>query len=246
MKSIIKNLLPKRVIIIIINIRKQIRNFYGLATVYGQWQTIRNWECIDSGRNPIPWYTYPAIEFLAHLDMSRFSIFEYGSGNSTLYWATRAKHVTSVEDDENWYSKIKNDIKNLKLRNVSYFLEKEPMKYWTMAEENHDIIIVDGKYRRDCIEHLYKIGWQGVMLILDNSDWYPSSVLFIRENLQWVQVDFHGFGPINDYSWTTTIFINPNRYREIAYFTNLKSQCALPHITESGEYDNEKVFASSS
>lgn len=67
-------------------IKAQIRNFYILAFEYGQFKTIKNWECVDKDGNPIPWYTYPAIEFLNSLDFSSKNVFEYGTGNSTLWW----------------------------------------------------------------------------------------------------------------------------------------------------------------
>ena len=34
----------------------------------------------DNNKNPIPWYTYSAIEFLRQLDFSNSHVFEYGSG----------------------------------------------------------------------------------------------------------------------------------------------------------------------
>lgn len=61
-------------------LKAQLRNFYILAFEYGQFKTIKNWDCIDREGNPIPWYTYPAIEFLNSLDFSNKSVFEYGGG----------------------------------------------------------------------------------------------------------------------------------------------------------------------
>lgn len=68
------------------------------------------------------------------------------------------------------------------------------------------------------------------MLILDNADWYPKSVEFIQDNFCWMQVDFHGFGPINDYTWTTSIFINPIRCHEIRQAKPLRSMCGLVRV----------------
>jgi hypothetical protein len=170
---------------------------------------------------------------LSHLDLSSFKVFEYGSGNSTLWWAERSKQVTSVEDDELWYEKIK---LLLKSQNVEYCLEKNPQKYFTMATNYFEVLIVDGKYRRECLNHivnLKKIGGRGgVMLIFDNSDWYPNTVRFLQEKLGWMQIDFHGYGPINDYTWTTSIFMNPARYSELRYVNDLKSQCSLQVVAD--------------
>ena len=70
------------------------------------------------------------------------------------------------------------------------------------------------------------------MLILDNSDWYPNSVAFLQENLRWIQIDFHGFGPIDNYTWTTSIFVNPARHNELCYRNVLKSQCAQVQVAD--------------
>jgi hypothetical protein len=71
------------------------------------------------------------------------------------------------------------------------------------------------------------------MLILDNSDWYPNSVSFLQGELGWIQADFHGFGPINNYTWTTSVFLNPKRYQELKYQKNLKSKCGLVQVADA-------------
>ena len=70
------------------------------------------------------------------------------------------------------------------------------------------------------------------MLILDNSDRYPNKLKFLKEKLGWMQIDFHGFGPINSYTWTTSIFINPARFSELRYCRALKSVCALEQLVD--------------
>ena len=65
--------------------------------------------CIDKDGNPIPWYTYPAIEYLSQFDYSQKEIFEFGCGYSSMFWANRAKKVTSIEDNINWFSKWQNE-----------------------------------------------------------------------------------------------------------------------------------------
>ncbi len=221
-KEALRSILPAKSLERAQRLRKQLRNFKLLANEYGQWSTIRDWNSVDRTGQPIPWYTYPATEFLTHLDLSRFKVFEYGSGNSTLWWSKQVEKVTSVEDDEAWFKKISG---SLNAKNVEFILEKDREKYSSMAGNDSDIFIVDGKYRKECLEHVVNLG--GVMLILDNSDWYPKSVRFLQETLGWMQADFHGFGPINNYTWTTSVFVNPQRHAELRYRRDLKSQCGL-------------------
>jgi hypothetical protein len=156
---------------------KQVINFRILARGYGQWTTIRDWNSVDKAGNPIPWYTYPATEYLSHLDFSVFSVFEYGSGNSTLWWAERAKSIVSVEDDKHWFQKIR----GLASDNIEYLLETEKERYVHSSCSDTDIFIIDGKYRRECAEYIVGYTNGGVMIILDNSDWHPNTVDYLHK-----------------------------------------------------------------
>ena len=87
-------------------LRMQIKNFKTLAIVFGQWRSIREKMPIDGQGKPIPWYTYPAIEYLKQLNLIDKNVFEWGSGNSSLFWAGRAKSVVSIESDKNWFNEV--------------------------------------------------------------------------------------------------------------------------------------------
>jgi hypothetical protein len=52
----------------------------------------------------IPWYTYPAITEIARVLPASAKVFEYGSGNSTLWWRAHADEVVSVEHDADWHA----------------------------------------------------------------------------------------------------------------------------------------------
>jgi len=88
-------------------------------------------------------------------------------------------------------------------------------KYVNQAEiDNSDLVIIDGMFRRLCAEFVTeKISSESsktIMVIFDNSDWYPKTIRsFGQKNKSWFQVDFSGFGPINEYTWTTSVFLNP-------------------------------------
>lgn len=70
------------------------------------WLTsIQNKEAVNNTR-PIPWYTYPALSFLSKIVSRDMKVFEYGCGNSTLWWADHAKSVYSVEHDKNYIDYI--------------------------------------------------------------------------------------------------------------------------------------------
>lgn len=52
------------------------------------------------------------------------AVFEYGSGNSTIFWASRAKEVISVEHDELWHNKMKQEFLKQGFTNIKYILSQ--------------------------------------------------------------------------------------------------------------------------
>jgi hypothetical protein len=51
---------------------------------------------------PVPWITYPALRMLDRVVRPHFKVFEYGAGNSSLWWASRVAAVVAVEHDPMW------------------------------------------------------------------------------------------------------------------------------------------------
>jgi hypothetical protein len=192
---------------------KQLKNFRTLAFDYGQYNTIKDSDCNNALGQPIPWYTYPTLEYLENFDLSGTKILEYGSGNSSLYYLRRGAEVTSIEDDALWHRKIKK--RSVGFTNFAYFFHPEKIEYVKRHEvSDADIIIIDGSHRPDCARYVIKKVINGdsnpSLIIFDNSDWYPKTINLLDSGLNWNRVDFCGFGPINDYTWVTSIFLNPN------------------------------------
>lgn len=197
---------------------------------YGHFKTVLQLQSIDKNGNPLPWYTYPAIEYLTQFDYKDKIIFEWGSGNSSLFWANIAKEVYSVEDNKDWYNKVK----ERKLNNMKLFLINNKDKYINIIGSfniKFDIIIIDAKYRQECADIAYKYLNDNGMLIFDNSDRYPKTCNKIKENFNLIQVDFSGFGPIVGFTTTTSIFLKRNfnfktiNYQPIHSIGSLKELC---------------------
>ncbi len=70
------------------------------------WDRSLNDGPVDAAGQPIPWITYPALEVLEQLVRPNFRVFEFGCGNSSLWWAARTSEVVSVDHDENWVQHI--------------------------------------------------------------------------------------------------------------------------------------------
>ena len=174
-------------------------------------KTIDEKVCEDRDGNPIPWYTYPAIEYLDQFDYSDKKVFEFGCGNSSKYWAKRAKEVISVEDNPDWFAKWQQELiaanQKVLLRNEDESYEGAILE----GQKTYDVIIIDGKRRAECAKTALQRLSAGGLIILDDSDRINTSLEYKRavsilraENL--LQVDFYGFCPMNNYTKTTSLF----------------------------------------
>lgn len=155
--------------------------------------------------SPIPWYTYPAIEYFDQIDAQGLRVFEYGSGNSSLYWARKGADVWSVEHDAAWWESMSTRSAQLK----GLLLRQSADVYARTIDEvggEFDIIVVDGAWRNECAMAAFSHLRPGGMVILDNSDWY-TDVSDCLKDKGFLQIDFNGFGPINNYCWTTSILL---------------------------------------
>jgi hypothetical protein len=136
------------------------------------------------GLHVLPWLTDGAIDFLdSHIFYIKASlkrnphVFEFGAGNSTLYFLSRGCLITSIEHDPNWCSKIINVATTfnyqdrLKLINGQrpYHME------FNSTSNNYDLVLIDGRDRVQCLARvvgeLAKIpGNKQPILILDNTE----------------------------------------------------------------------------
>lgn len=152
-------------------------------------------------KKPVPWFTYPAIEFLESLDISKLKVFEYGSGIGTRYWQLESKKVVSVESSKEWFKK------NIKTKSKILY-KPEKMEYIDSIcteRDIFDIVVVDGEYRYECAKAaIKKISKKGI-IILDNSEWYPKTSKLLRDK-GYKQIDFSGFGPVVYFTWKTSFF----------------------------------------
>jgi hypothetical protein len=176
-----------------------------IADLLGWKQSFQKGRPIDGNGKAIPWYTYPAIEFIRGLRLNECRVFEYGSGNSSVFWAQRVNQIFAVENDPTWADEVRSqNIKNLHV--ITSTDRDDYVKTPFSLGGNFDIVIIDGRYRKDCVYTAIDVVGDDGMIIFDNADWYPEACKLIRLK-GWYQIDFSGLGPINPYAWTTAVFI---------------------------------------
>lgn len=183
-----------------------LKKIYIISVQKGHLKSYIQYQSIDRNNNPIPWYTYSSIDYLKTLDFSSSQVFEFGSGNSSFWWARRAREVVSVEDNYAWFTFVKDKI----LENQRLIFAKSKEEYLNSLKDSpnkFDVIIVDGNHRLECCEiAINKIENNGI-IILDNTDVEKDSVEFLQ-NANYFQILFTGFAPIVDQNSETSLFIN--------------------------------------
>jgi hypothetical protein len=131
-------------------------------------------------------------------------VFEFGAGNSSLYWAARARRVRSVESSPEWHAKIA----ARGAPNLDLLLRLDKGAYvGCLAEsaERFDLIVVDGRWRQSCAHAAMDCLREEGLIVLDDSQRYPATTRALRE-AGFLQIDFSGFGPLNYWTWTTSVF----------------------------------------
>lgn len=165
---------------------------------------------VSAEGEPIPWYTYPCIDFLRHRSFEGKRILEFGGGQSTLWWAKRAKNIVTFEGDKNWYDKIKSSMP----ANVDLFLVSmdEPNRCVSEVIQildaanygKFDIIIIDGLYRFEMIEIARKVMSDSGAIVCDDAEGYGFYDGF--KNSGFNRVDFYGYAPCVILPHCTSIF----------------------------------------
>ncbi len=133
-------------------------------------------------QNPnLPWLTADAIAILPELLKPTDIGLEFGSGRSTKWFAKHCKHLTSVEDNLEWYNIVKQMLGDEQVSNVNYnFLNsshqnpKESDYYKiidTFANESLDFILIDGSLRDILAVRAMDKLKKGGLLIVDNANW---------------------------------------------------------------------------
>ena len=163
---------------------------------------------IGGDGEPIPWVTYSFIDFIAQRIKKEHTVFEFGSGNSTFYYAKRALKVVSVEHDQEWFTKISaNKPSNSEMIFCELHAGGQYSKMPASMGLKFDIIIVDGRDRVNCcLQSLAALTDQGVV-VLDDSQMenYTEAISFFQKE-GFKELSFSGISPGLFYRKSTSVF----------------------------------------
>jgi predicted O-methyltransferase YrrM len=168
----------------------------------------------------LPWISYGAIDFLDGYLKPDMTVYEYGSGGSTLFFASRVARVTSIEHDPLWYSLVQTKLQENSVTNVNLQLVEFDLSPTADFENSHyvqsvrdteaDVILIDGLedcstyHRRPlCFALAETQIKQGGIIILDDSWRYRH----LRQKNSAVRVQvFESAGPARTGATSTDVY----------------------------------------
>lgn len=157
-----------------------------------------------------PWWSYGAIDFLATRITPNMTVFEFGTGGSTIFLARRCRALSCVENHPMWYGAVQKRLREKELSNCTITLCPLPTAnspaswehYLSGLSKPYDVIVIDGfdpvefgkegTYRKVCFARAEEIVRPGGFIVVDDSWRYTS----LRSSNRATSVHvFEGVGP---------------------------------------------------
>ena len=125
-----------------------------------------------------PWLTPDAVKLLDDALSIEMCGLEFGSGNSTVWFARRLGKLTSVEHSLDWFTNVIRQLANGGLENIDYILREDPGEYVSASlkftDGSLDFVLVDGIERGKCaLTSLPKVKQGGILVIDDSHRYLP-------------------------------------------------------------------------
>lgn len=181
-----------------------------------------------------PWFSFPSIDYLDKLSSRDMRVLEFGCGYSTIWWAQRVSHVTSIERSTHWIAEVKHALSKHTVTNVNLinFLEfaetteeeiqrrTDPIELATIIQryvaagqggpELYDIIVVDDVFRNEAAAAAIAQLKPGGILILDDSERPRYGQTWeLLKRMGWSFASFYGTVPYHFHEKQTTIWHKP-------------------------------------
>ncbi|MHB8319630.1 MAG: O-methyltransferase [Acidimicrobiales bacterium] len=183
------------------------------AQTTGYFRSALAGKAVDQHGKPIPWYCISAVQFLDIIDFSSADVLEFGSGQSTLWWASKAHTVTSFEQSSDWYRYVIDRVPG----NASVVLAEDLVHHARAPidlDRTFDVVIIDGGDRALAAQTALMLVKPDGLVVFDNSEgfWgevgtYP--ILDLFDGAGYFRIDFNGYAPGVLSTSVTSLFFLP-------------------------------------
>jgi hypothetical protein len=162
--------------------------------------------------SPLPWMNYNIIGFMEDRLNPSITMFEYGSGNSTQFYASFVKEVFSLEQSKDWYEhNVANTSDNVTMKHASHQSGKEYAKLIGSFNRKFNLVVIDAADRVECVKAAVNHLTDDGVIILDDShrDSYQPAFEFMK-SLGFRKIEFEGLKPAGIRSYRSTVFYRPD------------------------------------
>ncbi|MEJ2883714.1 FkbM family methyltransferase [Pedobacter sp. GR22-6] len=191
--------------------------FKGYLAEKGWFDAFKTKSAIDHEGKPIAWVTYSFIDFIKDRISKKHDIFEFGSGNSTIFYAEKAAEVYSVEHDKEWFEKSsKINLPNIKMIHCELQPDGDYARTAANSGKKFHIIIVDGRDRVNCCKQSLSALTEDGIVVLDDSEReiYAEAHRFFKAN-GFKHLPFTGMAPGVITSKCTSVFYRSHNTLDI-------------------------------
>lgn len=146
---VLHKLLPTKLYLLIRSFVMTVTTPTVYAAQHGYYKSALSRSVVGSGGDAAPWLTFPLVTFLDTKSYAGRSVLEFGSGQSSLWWAKRADSIVALETDAEWTKRVRETAPaNLDVKEV-------PLEFATaedfaanvkevVGDARHDVVVVDG------------------------------------------------------------------------------------------------------
>ena len=128
-----------------------------------------------------PCIVYGAKKALDSIIDKNMLIVEFGSGQSTHWYAKRCKEIISHETTENWLEKVKKNLRKAGCFNAKLIMWDGETISQEIKSPRPDLIIIDGIRRDICVNYAIEVAKKSTWIYLDNSDKDIDSLNYNKE-----------------------------------------------------------------
>jgi len=188
-----------------------------LELIYAKDSMLKKWgfpQTVKSGLScrldgsAIPWMNYNVVDFLDGRLSKDMHVFEYGSGQSTLYFSERVATVTSLERNKEWYDRaVQVAPANVTMLFSDHKIDSEYAAVIQAQQKSYNLVLVDAKGRVEAVDAAVKCLTADGVILLDDSHFSGLEEIYPRMRaLGFRDLDFMGLKSGKATEYRTTVF----------------------------------------